>query len=169
MNDPAAEAHSPSSARQDQAVYNHAPPDYRCPFCRNLATGEADLPLEFIHRAELVSVKINPRWRPRNPGAVLVIPNEHYENVYDLPPELGAPLQHAVRSSALAMKRAFGCDGISTRQHNEPAGSQDVWHHHIHVFPRRQNDDLDGSEGVLADAGELRRRADMLRAAWPAF
>jgi hypothetical protein len=30
----------------------------------------------------------------------------------------------------------FGCEGISTRQHDEPAGNQDIWLVHRHVFPR---------------------------------
>lgn len=38
--------------------------------------------------------------------------------------------------------RAVGCDGTSTRQHNEPAGSQDVWHLHVPVFPRYEGDRL---------------------------
>ncbi len=32
--------------------------------------------------------------------------------------------------------------GTSVRQHNEPAGNQDVWHYHMHVFPRYTGDDL---------------------------
>lgn len=28
------------------------------------------------------------------------------------------------------------------RQHNEPGGGQDVWHFHVHVFPRQANDRL---------------------------
>jgi histidine triad (HIT) family protein len=35
-------------------------------------------------------VKTNPKWWPDNPGSVLVIPDDHYENVYDMPPALGA-------------------------------------------------------------------------------
>jgi histidine triad (HIT) family protein len=150
------------------AVHNHAPAGYRCPFCRNLATGEADLPLEIVHRDDDVFVKVNPRWHPGNPGAVLVIPNEHFENVYDMPPELGAPMQRAVRDAAIAMKDAFGCDGVSTRQHNEPGGDQDVWHLHVHVFPRWEGDDLNRTTKGPAPADEVRRRADQLRAAWPA-
>jgi histidine triad (HIT) family protein len=73
-------------------VYNHAPPDYACPFCRNVETGESDFPLEIIQRDDDVFVKMNPRWWPRNPGAVLVIPTAHHENVYDLPDELGTPI-----------------------------------------------------------------------------
>ena len=110
---------------------------------------------------------MSPKWWPRNPGAVLVIPNDHYENIYDLPVELGTPIQRAVRSSAIAMKTAFGCDGVSTRQHNEPDGNQDVWHYHVHVFPRWMDDRLYGSSGGLADADELHRRAELLRQAWP--
>jgi histidine triad (HIT) family protein len=148
-------------------MYNHEPPDYRCPFCRNIATGESELPLEVLHLDETVFVKMNPRWWPRNPGGVLVIPVEHHENVYDLPPDLGAPLQRAVRNVALAMKEAFGCDGVSTRQHNEPSGNQDVWHYHLHVFPRWEDDGLYMSTGSPADPGELRTRANLLRGAWP--
>src|SRR2546421_613310 len=44
--------------------------------------------------------------------------------------------------SALAMKTAYGCEGPSFRQHNEPAGYQEVWHYHLHVFPRYHGDDL---------------------------
>lgn len=148
-------------------MHGHAPPGYRCPFCRNLATGEADLPLEIVHRDDDVFVKVNPKWWPRNPGGVLVIPNEHHENVYDLPVELGTPIQRVVRAAALAMKEAFACDGVSTRQHNEPEGNQDVWHYHVHVFPRWRGDDLYGSRGSPADPDELHRRAEQLRRAWP--
>jgi histidine triad (HIT) family protein len=152
---------------EDDDVYNHAPPDYLCPFCRNLTTGASDLPLEFIHRDDAILVKMNPKWWLRNPGSVLVIPNDHYENVYDLPVEFGTPIQRAVRSAAIAMKSAFGCDGVSTRQHNEPDGNQDVWHYHVHVFPRWKDDDLYGSSASLADADELRQRAGLLREFWP--
>jgi histidine triad (HIT) family protein len=147
-------------------VHNHEPVDYRCPFCRNLL-GDSDLPLEILHRDEHVFVKMNPGWWTNNPGSVLVVPVEHHENVFDLPPDLGTPIQRAVRHAAIAMKGAFGCDGVSTRQHNEPAGNQDVWHYHVHVFPRWDGDGLYSSERSPADPDELRRRADELRAAWP--
>lgn len=147
-------------------MFSHAPPSYRCPFCRNVRTGDADLPLEVVHRDDDVFVKVNPNWWPRNPGSVLVIPVDHHENVFDLPPELGTPIQRAVRAAAVAMKEAYGCDGVSTRQHNEPAGNQDVWHYHVHVFPRWHGDGLYGSTRAPADPAEIRRRADLLRAAW---
>lgn len=150
-------------------VYNHEPSGYRCPFCRNINEGRADLPLEIVHRNTDVIVKVNPKWWPNNPGSVLVVPINHYENIYDLPPELGTPIQRAARDAALAMKKAWSCDGVSTRQHNEPAGYQDVWHYHLHVFPRWAGDDLYKTHGqpALADPAEMARRGADLRAAWP--
>ena len=65
-------------------MYNHEPPGYMCPFCRNITTGEAVHPLEIIHRDDDVFVKVNPKWWERNPGSVLVVPVHHYENIFDL-------------------------------------------------------------------------------------
>jgi len=56
------------------------------------------------------------------------------------PPELGSAIYGAAQKVAFALKRAYGCDGISTRQHSEPAGSQEVWHYHLHVTPRYMDD-----------------------------
>jgi len=70
------------------------------------------------------------------------VPNPHYENLCDLPLEYGAAVHTASKEVALAMKAAYGCHGVSTRQHNEPAGFQEVWHYHLHVFPRWEGDDL---------------------------
>jgi hypothetical protein len=113
---------------------------------------------EFIERSELKSGCDDSNTRPTTV--------QHYENIYEPPDVLGGPIQRAVRETTLAMKSAYGCDSISTRQHNEPAGNQDVWHFHIHVFPRYDGDDLDG-EAVLADHSEMHLLAQNLRDAWP--
>lgn len=148
---------------------SHAPDDYVCPFCRNLNEGVGDHPLEIIHLYDEVAVKLNIKWWRKNRGAVLIVPRQHYENVWDLPVELGTPMQIAIRDAAIAMKKAFNCDGVSTRQHNEPSGYQDVWHYHQHVFPRYEDDDLYASRDTYRpDAAEMREVADQLRAAWPA-
>jgi histidine triad (HIT) family protein len=54
----------------------------------------------------------------------------------------GHAVHDVVRRIAIAMRSAYGCDGVSTRQHNEPAGNQDAWHYHVHVFPRYAGDGL---------------------------
>ena len=70
------------------------------------------------------------------------MPNEHVENLYEIDDELLAAVYATAKRVALAMKLAYGCDGTSTRQHNEPGGQQDVWHFHVHVFPRWHDDGL---------------------------
>ncbi len=147
-------------------MYNHEPAGYDCPFCRE-DPARATRPIEILRRYERVTVRLNPKWWPNNPGGTLVVPHDHVENVYDLPPELGTPMQEAIRDTALALKTAFDCDGVSTRQHNEPAGNQDVWHYHLHVFPRFTDDGLYASRGEWVDADRMRSYADRIRAAWP--
>jgi len=67
--------------------------------------------------------------------------------MYDLTPELGAQVLDAARRIALAFKAVYRCAGVSTRQHNEPAGGQEVWHYHLHVFPRYEADQLYARDG----------------------
>lgn len=66
------------------------------------------------------------------------------------------------------MRWSYGCDGVSTRQHNEPAGDQDVWHFHVHVFPRYEGDGLYDSlpASAFVPAPERRPYAEQLRAAF---
>ena len=128
-------------------MYNHAPPDYDCPFCRVANKTYTDTypitrPEDVFLQTDLATAFIAAGTWPNNPGNVLIIPNQHFENIYDLPLEYATEIQRLARAIALAMKAVYRCEGISTRQHNEPHGSQDVWHYHVHVFPRYANDDL---------------------------
>jgi histidine triad (HIT) family protein len=148
----------------------HAPVGYRCPFCR-IAGGSADDrgPQEHVvHRYEQVIVKVNTKWWPNNRGSLIVFPVEHFENIYELPPRLGSALQEAARDAAITLKATLACDGISTRQHNEPAGNQDVWHYHVHVFPRFHDDELYRTRGAAADPADVIEMAQRLRAGWVA-
>ncbi len=126
--------------------YSHRPEGYRCPFCR-VAAGE-DLRDDYTKQADVVyrdstaTAFVSSAWWPANQGHVLVVPNEHYENVYEIPDAALAAVQVVGKRIALALKAVYGCDGTSFRQHNEPGGDQEVWHYHLHVFPRYRGDDL---------------------------
>ena len=98
-------------------------------------------------------------------GNCLVVPRSHYENVFDIPDKLGGDFFRATRRLAHAMRDAFGCEGISTRQHNGPAGDQDVWHFHLHVFPRYPDDGLRAGQKIPYTPGERIEVAASLRAA----
>ena len=125
---------------------SHEPEGYRCPFCR-VAAGE-DLRDDFTKQADVIfrdgtlTAFISSAWWPANPGHVLVVPTDHYENVYDIPDEVLSGVQIMGKRIALALEATYGCDGTSFRQHNGPGGDQEVWHYHLHVFPRYRGDDL---------------------------
>jgi histidine triad (HIT) family protein len=125
-------------------MYNHEPDGYECFFCA-LAQGketELNKQSDIIFNNGRVLALVSPRWWLNNPGNVLVIPRGHFENIYDIPDEVLAEVQQVGKKVALAMKESYGCDGVSFRQQNEPAGSQEAWHYHLHVFPRWSGDDL---------------------------
>ena len=126
-------------------MYNHSPENYVCPLCQ-IARGEpteiADQEPSVIWRDEFLTVFVAGKWWHSNPGHVIVIPNEHIENLYDMPEDMGHKIFDASKKVAIALKATYNCDGVSTRQHNEPAGNQDVFHFHLHVFPRYQGDDF---------------------------
>lgn len=128
----------------ETSLWRHEPAGYRCPFCA-FVRGEWDdrnAATDLVVRRELVFARIAPKWWPENDGGALVIPNEHVENLYDVPREVGHAVWDLTRDIAIAMRETYGCQGVSTRQHNEPAGDQDVWHLHVHVLPRYDGDDL---------------------------
>lgn len=51
---------------------------------------------------------------PNNPGHVLVIPNEHYENIYEIPESVLVEISLMTQKIAFAIKAVYECDGIST-------------------------------------------------------
>ena len=128
-------------------LITHEPPGYVCPFCLMAAGGGNELsgPAEIVRRTPGAFAFVSPRMWPRNRGHVLVVPTGHHENIYDLPAEAGYAVTDLVREIAVAVRSTYGCDGVTIRQHNEPAGSQVVWHLHVHVFPRYTGDDFHGS------------------------
>lgn len=81
---------------------------------------------------------------------LIIIPNRHIESIYDLSSDISSKIHNLEKEIAIALKKVYQCDGVSSRQHNEPAGNQDVWHYHLHVFPRYKDDNLYMTERELS-------------------
>lgn len=134
-------------------MHNHEPVGYDCSLCQ-LVRGE-DNPdpwtkqSDVFYRDDDLIAWINPRWWGSIEGNAVVVPNSHFENIFDLPDGLAGPIHSLTRNVAIAMMETYGCAGISTRQHNGPAGNQDVWHYHVHVFPRYDRTDLYGRKAQI--------------------
>ena len=148
-------------------MYNHAPSEYICPFClliqgkENIQTQLKQTDIVF-QTADITAFMATRKW-PNNQGHVLIVPNEHFENIYDLPLALSSKIQSLGRDIALAMKAEYKCDGIMLRQQNEPAGDQHIWHYHLHIIPRYQNDDFHNTQKSPFAADDRARYAQRLR------
>ncbi|MBI2032139.1 MAG: HIT domain-containing protein [Candidatus Levybacteria bacterium] len=127
-------------------MYNHAPKDYKCPLC--LIVNGKDNPeffakvADIFYKDDFLTAFIGGKWWEKNPGGTIIIPNKHFENLYDIDEEYGHKIFDFSKKLAIALKKVYGCDGVSTRQHNELAGNQEVWHYHFHVMPRWEGDEL---------------------------
>ncbi len=73
--------------------------------------------------------------RPVGEGHTLVIPKQHYVDIYDTPEEAVANIHKITKRVAIAVKKATGADGISIVQQNGKAAGQDVFHIHVHIIP----------------------------------
>ena len=159
-------------------MHRHAPAVYVCPFClvaegtenENVLTRQTDV----VYQNDDITAFICSHQFAANRGHTLLIPNSHYENLYELPAPLIHQIHELSRTVALAMKAALACDGVTVWQGNEPAGSQTVWHYHLHVIPRFTGDEYLRNLGSLEQsftlmdpeqrAGYARRlRAELVR------
>lgn len=125
---------------------NHASRDYICPICLGIKKIENEKtrirPQDLIYSTENVSVFINSFFIIGNEGHVIVVPNKHFENIYDILSDYLQEIIQVSRKMAKVLKRAYNADGITIQQNNEPTGGQHAFHFHLHVFPRFTNDDF---------------------------
>jgi histidine triad (HIT) family protein len=134
-----------------------ADPD--CIFCQ-IAAGDG--PAEIVHEDErtVAFMDINPWTR----GHLLVIPRAHSTDLHEVAPEdLSAAAATAQRMAGLARER-LGADGVNLLNAAGPAAWQTVFHFHIHVIPRYEDDPLKlpvhpspgDSDEIAAAARDLR-------------
>lgn len=109
--------------------------DSNCIFCK-IANGE--IPSRTIEENDMFRVVLDVG--PATRGHALILPKEHYRNLYDLPEEMAAEAVKMAKKVALKMKEKLNCDGVNIVQNNEEPAGQTVFHFHMHVIPRYTND-----------------------------
>ena len=105
---------------------------------------------------------------PLNPGHVLLVPRRHAAQLADVDEETGAHLfRIAMRTQQAIRRSGVRCEGINMFVADGEAAFQDVFHFHLHVFPRFRGDafriEADWRE---APRTELERVAADVRAAY---
>ncbi len=116
-----------------------------CIFCK-LANGV--FPTNSIYEDECVKVILDAG--PATKGHALVIPKEHYQNIFDIEDTTLANAMKVAKKVAARMQDVLNCDGVNIVQNNKEAAGQTVPHFHIHVIPRYKND----GQNILWDPKE---------------
>ena len=105
-------------------MFNHEKENYICPFClllkgiqhEKVYSAQSDI----VYHDEFVTALIASHQLHNNPGTVIIIPNEHIENLYDLPDDISSKIHQLEKKIAIVMRTAYPCEGNVIRQHNEP-------------------------------------------------
>lgn len=102
---------------------------------------------------------------PQGAGHTLVVPRAPSRNLLDADPAALGSLAAAVQKVAKAVVKAFGADGVTIMQFNEPAAGQTVYHLHVHVIPRFEGVALRPHSGGMEKPDVLAANAEKIRAA----
>lgn len=109
-----------------------------CPFCSIVA---AEAPAHRLYEDDrtLAFLDVAPATR----GHALVVPKAHHETLTDMPESLAGATYRTAHRVATAVESCMGLDGSNVLQANGEAAGQDVWHAHVHVIPRYEDDSVD--------------------------
>lgn len=106
-----------------------------CIFCK-IANGE--IPAKTLYEDEDFRVILD--LGPATRGHALILPKEHYKNIYELPEETAAGVMKLAKKMAIRMTEKLRTDGFNLVQNNGEAAGQTVMHFHLHLIPRYEND-----------------------------
>ena len=130
-----------------------------CLFCK-IAARDADAEIVDEDDDTVAFMDINPWTR----GHALVIPRNHSRNLYDIEEEDLHHTADAAKRLAQRMRDRLGCAGINLLNSCEAAAWQTVFHFHVHVIPRYDDDPLQlPTRPEEADKEQLSEVADLLR------
>ena len=106
-----------------------------CIFCR-IAGGE--IPSKTLYEDEKFRVILD--LGPATRGHALILPKEHYADLYELPEDTAAEAMRLAKKMAGIMAGKLHADGFNLVQNNGEAAGQTVMHFHLHLIPRYKND-----------------------------
>jgi histidine triad (HIT) family protein len=136
-----------------------------CIFCKIV---RHELPASIVAEDETTLAFLDIR--PINPGHLLVIPKAHAAHLADLPPGEGGRLFEMARELAVALRRSgIKAEGVNVHLADEVVAGQEIFHVHLHVYPRYAGDGvglrMGPHYGTMPKHEELDRLAKAIRAA----
>ena len=109
--------------------------DENCIFCK-IAAG--DIPSVTLYEDEDFRVIMDIQ--PASKGHALILPKDHYANLYELSDELASKVLVLAKKMVTALTDILGCDGYNIVQNNGTVAGQTVFHFHMHLIPRYEED-----------------------------
>ena len=107
-----------------------------CPFCKMIS---GELESIFVHQDPICSALMS--FQPINPGHLMVIPNQHIQDLEDLPEETAAHLFLTGQQLGRALRNSgIQCEGINIFLTAGRASESKIPHLHLHVIPRFEGD-----------------------------
>lgn len=106
-----------------------------CIFCK-IAAG--DIPSTTLYEDDDFRVILDIE--PASKGHALILPKEHYANLYELDDELASKALVLAKKMITKLTQVLGCEGYNILQNNGPAAGQTVFHFHMHLIPRYADD-----------------------------
>ena len=106
-----------------------------CIFCK-LANGV--IPTNSLYEDDVVKVIFDAG--PASSGHVLILPKEHFDNVYALDDDTAAHVFQVAVKVAKALKEGLNLEGLNIVQNNGEIAGQTVFHFHMHIIPRYKGD-----------------------------
>ena len=110
--------------------------DENCIFCKILA---GEIPSFKVYEDDDFTVILDAG--PATRGHALIIPKEHYKDLYELPEDLAAKAFVLGKKLITKLTGILGCDGYNLVQNNGAVAGQTVGHFHLHLIPRYEGDD----------------------------
>ena len=130
-----------------------------CIFCK-IANGE--IPPTTIYENEEFRVFFDIA--PASKGHCLIVPKEHFNDIFDMDEETGSRLFSLAVKVAGSLKKELNCEGMNIVQNNGTIAGQTVFHFHLHLIPRYTGDTVNvGWEPGEADTEELKVLAEAVR------
>ncbi|MFI0464843.1 HIT family protein [Saccharopolyspora sp. 5N102] len=135
--------------------------DDQCVFCE-IVRGDVESSVVYDDADVLAFMDL----RPVTPGHLLVVPKTHAAGLEDLDVEHGQKIWAVGQQLSRVLRRSgLRCDGINLFLADGEAAFQEVFHVHLHVFPRfagdsfriaadwreRARSELDGTAAVLRE------------------
>ena len=107
-----------------------------CIFCQILA---GELEVSLVYQDAVCSAFMDIQ--PVNPGHLLIVSNRHAVYLADLKEEEGAQMFRVARRLAAALRQSgVKCEGVNLFLADGEAAGQEVFHVHLHIFPRYDGD-----------------------------